>query len=168
MGKLILMRHAKSDWSQPGLADHDRPLNARGRRAAPAMARWLAGAGHVPDLVLCSSAARTRETWALMAAHLPGAGETVVEPLLYNADAATILDMLRLHGAGAGCILLIGHNPGLSEAAGAVLARRPDIEGFDFFPTAAACVLELPGPWESLAPGSGSLTGFQLARQLPA
>ncbi|MBL4558811.1 MAG: histidine phosphatase family protein [Rhodobacteraceae bacterium] len=66
------MRHAKSDWGDPTRADHDRPLNRRGRRAAPLIGRWLAAQGAIPDAVLTSSARRTRETWDRMAPAFPG------------------------------------------------------------------------------------------------
>ncbi|MEE3099475.1 MAG: histidine phosphatase family protein, partial [Pseudomonadota bacterium] len=77
MHRLVLMRHAKSDWGDPGLGDHDRPLNDRGRRAAPRMGAWLAAQGAFPDAALLSSARRVQETWAGV---LDGAGRTASPP----------------------------------------------------------------------------------------
>ena len=78
MKLLTLLRHAKSDWGDPGLADFDRPLNERGRSDAPRMGKWMAVSGFVPDTVLCSTAVRTRETWALVAPALPNAPSAAI------------------------------------------------------------------------------------------
>jgi phosphohistidine phosphatase len=89
---LILIRHAKSDWDDPALSDHDRPLNARGQLSAPRIGAWLAERGVTPDAVLCSTALRTRETWDGIATHLPEAPEPVFSHGLYHAAP---IDMLN-------------------------------------------------------------------------
>ena len=91
MKTVILLRHAKSSWTDPALADHDRPLNDRGRGAAPAMGEWLARRDLVPDLVVCSSAVRARETVERMASAVPGMPRAVIEPRLYHAEPAAML-----------------------------------------------------------------------------
>ena len=126
MKTLFLLRHAKSSWSEPGLADFDRPLNERGRRAAPLIARHLARGGLLPDLILCSAALRTRETLALM---LPGLARDAVvriESGLYGADAGTLLRRLERVEAAVDCILLIAHNPGLEDSPPATSGGGPE------------------------------------------
>ncbi len=123
MKRLILFRHAKSSWKSPAKSDFDRPLSRRGRRAAARMADWLAANGCRPDLVLCSAAARTRETHALVGGSL-GDAETRFERALYLASAARLLQRLRRLPAGIGAAMLIGHNPGLQSLALGLLGRR--------------------------------------------
>lgn len=143
--KIILLRHAKSDWSTPGQPDHDRPLNARGRAAAARMGDWLRSRGHVPDLVLCSDAARTRET--LKGLGLP---ETRTEHRadLYQADAEAILAAVA--AADATCVLVVGHNPGLAEAARRACATPPAHPDFARYPTGACTVIDGPLPGRCL------------------
>lgn len=140
--RLILMRHAKSDWNA-GVDDHARPLNARGRRDAPRMGSALVQAGWVPDLVLCSDAMRTTETWERMA------GAFDDEPLLlrsrdlYLAGLGALQELLATHAPPvASTVLALGHNPGWESAAGR-------LAGVPLRMTTANCVLlELePGPW---------------------
>ncbi|MEZ4473105.1 MAG: histidine phosphatase family protein [bacterium] len=122
--RLVLMRHAKSDWSHDGLSDHERPLNGRGRRSAPAMAQALAARGFVPDVAASSDSQRTTETWILLAAELGLDVEPRWSRELYLAGPATILAAAaRLPAAGT-CGLILGHNPGMSEAA-TLLADLP-------------------------------------------
>ncbi|MEM1306411.1 MAG: histidine phosphatase family protein, partial [Pseudomonadota bacterium] len=93
---LILLRHAKSSWSDPGLADIDRPLNKRGRAAAPRMGRWLAQAGYTPDLVICSPSMRTRQTLSAISHTLPIPREGLrFEPDIYEAPWQRLLAVLR-------------------------------------------------------------------------
>jgi len=170
MRKLILVRHAKSSWSDPSLDDHDRPLNGRGRRAAPVTAEWLSRRGHLPDLVLCSSSVRTRETFARMAEAVPGLPEPVVEPALYHATPAELLARCADLPADASRVMLIGHQPGLGGFARRLAAApvRPRCaRAFEHFPTAAAAVLtlELDG-WEEIAFGSAQFVDFARPRDL--
>lgn len=172
MNTLILMRHAKSSWKRRTLDDHDRPLNKRGREAAPLMARWLAAQGRAPDRILCSPARRARETLELMARAMPGLPEPEILPALYEAAPAALLEALqRLPGDCAGA-LLIGHQPGLGELlrllAGGV--RSPELRrAFEKFPTAAVAVLEADiAAWGGLAPGAATLAAFAAPRALAA
>lgn len=163
MRRLILMRHAKSDWSH-GASDHDRPLNKRGRGAAEALGDWLRRAGLVPDAVLCSTAARTRETCALL--NLPE--NCAVEHLrqLYLAEPAEITATLRQRASGD-TLLLVAHNPGIAAAAALLLQQTPDQDAFDRYPSGATTVMDFDiDNWAHLAPGSAALHAFTVPKQL--
>ncbi|MHA6347531.1 SixA phosphatase family protein [Roseivivax sp. CAU 1761] len=158
--RLILMRHAKSDWAA-GEPDHARPLNARGRRSARAIGDWLRLRGHRPDLVLCSSAARTRETLDLLGLDAP----TRFEDILYHAEPHTVLR--ALHHAEGGSVLLIGHNPGLQAVAARIVAEPPAHPDFARYPTAATLVADLPvAAWSDLGWSSGTVRDFTVPRDL--
>lgn len=113
--RLLLMRHAKSDWADPGLADADRPLNRRGRRDAPRIAEWLFESGNVPDVILCSSAKRTRETVDRMNEVWPDPVPVYPARDLYLAAAETILRVIRSDGCDVARLMIVAHNPGLAE-----------------------------------------------------
>ena len=154
---LLLLRHAKSSWVNPELSDFDRPLNKRGKRAARAMGDWLRREGWAPDLVLCSSSRRTRETWEAMA--LDGTPELRQD--LYEAGAGRLLEVLRATPAGPGRILLIGHNPGISMLASDLVAAPPDHPRFDDFPTAALLIVGFEaGSPAGIEPGTGRVERF--------
>ncbi len=160
--RLILLRHAKSDW--PDVPDHDRPLAKRGRRDAPVIGRWLHEHGYLPDAVVCSSARRTRQTWELMAPELGGSPSVTFEPRAYEASALTLLYLAQELPSRCRAALLIGHNPAISDLA-ASLAERPATGGALpppalRFPTAAAAILEFAGDWPSLTPGQARLLDF--------
>jgi phosphohistidine phosphatase len=158
--RLVLLRHAKSDW--PDVADHDRPLAARGRRDTPRVGRWLAESGYRPDAVVCSTALRARQTWELAAEALlasPGASPVVTyEPRIYEASVLGLLMLIREFPAAWRTVLLIGHNPGLAELTGGLAAPPPAPP--PAFPTAAVAVLALPGDWAGTAPGTATLLCF--------
>ena len=155
--RLVIVRHAKSSWADPDLADHDRPLNGRGRRAATAVGRHLRAAGLVPDLVLCSSATRTRETLARF--DLPAAVEVRVEDPLYGADAASLLDRLRSVPDTIGSVLVLGHNPAVEDLVAGLVADRRTVP--ERFPTGAVADLRLPiTNWADLAPHIAELHAF--------
>ncbi len=177
--KLVLLRHAKSAW--PDVPDHQRPLARRGRRDAPVMGRWLRGAGHVPDQVLCSTARRARQTWQLAQAGLGATPPVSFDDDLYQGSVARLLDLIRGAPPGARTLLVVGHDPALPELALTLTATAPpgDAGGesdaapaaaFDRmrakFPTAAVAVLEFTGNWGQLAPGSARLTSFVTPRDL--
>jgi phosphohistidine phosphatase len=95
MKRLLLLRHGKSSWDDPALADFDRPLAPRGRKAAERMGRELAARNWLPQLALVSPAARTRETWELAAAALPGSASADFPDTLYDAAAEDVLSEIR-------------------------------------------------------------------------
>lgn len=113
MKRLILMRHAKSGWDDPTLDDHDRPLNQRGRLAATLMGAYLSDANLIPDRALISSAARTQETWARMALDRP----SDIKPDLYLAGPLAIITAAQEADDAASTLLILGHQPGMEDAA---------------------------------------------------
>lgn len=139
--RLIVMRHAKSSWDDHSLRDHDRPLNNRGLRDAPRVADELVGRGWSPDLILVSSATRTRQTLECMA-HQFGSFPTEIRPGIYHASVDDLLlelgDMVD-----DGTTMILGHNPG-SE----ILINHLSGE-WHVMPTAAAALLtESDGAWD--------------------
>jgi phosphohistidine phosphatase len=113
MIRLALVRHAKSDWGSPGLDDHQRPLNERGRHDAPIMAERLAATGFTPDLILSSTAVRARTTAAAFGERF--GLRPVLRDDLYGASAATILDAASTSGSDA--VMIVAHDPGMSALA---------------------------------------------------
>lgn len=158
--RLILTRHAKSAWDDPTLADHDRPLNMRGRRAALALGDWIASRGYEPEEVLCSSALRTRETWQMAAlATLEVRPQIRIEPGLYNAGPERMLAILR--SASQPTVMMLGHNPGIAEFAAMLPARAPMDPDFRRYPTSATLVVDFQiDSWDQLTPGQGSALDF--------
>ncbi len=164
--RLVVLRHAKSAW--PDVPDSERPLAPCGRREAPAAGRWLREADCVPDLVVCSSARSTRETWDLVAAELGAAPAPVIyEARLYGASAGDLLGVVREVPAQVRTLMLIGHNPGVQEL---VLLLAGEADGYVLeqtrtkFPTSAIAVLRAPGPWGSLEAGASRLTDMVVPR----
>jgi phosphohistidine phosphatase len=168
MKRLWLLRHAKSSWDQPGLADVDRPLAPRGRRATELLAAHLAAAEVRPAVVLCSSSLRTRET---LAAILPALGDALdirVERDLYGAGAAQLLDRFRQLSNSASSAMLIAHNPGIQDLALALAAGGPALaELGEKFPTGALATLELDvARWRDLDHGIATATALVTPRSL--
>jgi phosphohistidine phosphatase len=169
MRRLALFRHAKAE--RHGSHDHERPLAERGRTAAPAMGRWLADAGFVPDLVLCSTALRTRETWALAEpAFAPDSVEVQFDRRVYAASAARLLALVQAADDAVERLLVVGHNPGLHDLAdllaggGAAASRAALAEGF---PTAAIVLLDFDlGRWRGVDAGQGRLAAFVTPKSL--
>jgi phosphohistidine phosphatase len=168
---ILLLRHAKSAWSQAGLDDHERPLNARGEQAAEAMADHIARSAPRPDLILCSTAVRTRQTLAPLVQRLaPPAPPISLERGLYLASVNTLLGRLRALPDDVATVLLIGHNEGIGELA-EVLAGRGLSAALaalrDKFPTGALATFRAPdGPWRDLAARSTELVSFVRPRDL--
>jgi phosphohistidine phosphatase len=168
---MLLLRHAKSAWGDAGLADHDRPLNQRGERAADVMALYITQECPRPDLILCSTATRTRQTLASLVRRLAAPAPPIaLEKGLYLASEESLLT--RLHGVpgDAATILLVGHNDGIWHLAdalagsgrpGALTALR------DKFSTGALAVLRARADrWQDLAIGSAELLAFVRPRDL--
>ena len=165
MKRLILTRHAKSDW-QSGDDDPARPLNKRGRRAAPVIGRWLEANGHLPDLVLCSDARRTRETMTLILAEWQNWPPVRQRKSLYQASAARILEILHAE-TGADAIMVIAHNPGIGQLADALLDDSPGHPRFEDYPTAATTVIGFQeDDWAKIEPGMGRLIDFTIPADL--
>ena len=140
MSRLYLLRHAKSSWKDASLDDHDRPLAPRGKRASKAIGRYLRDRDVTPELVLCSSAKRARQTLERLG---PAGLDARIEPELYGAGSNTLLARLREVPDEVASVMLIGHNPGMQQLA-LTLAGLDDK-----FPTAALATLECPA-WSTL------------------
>jgi len=165
--RLYLLRHAKSNWKDASLSDRERPLAGRGRRAAKAMARHLDEAGVEAQLVLCSAARRTLETLERIRPALPGS-HVQVEPELYRADAADLLERLRRVPDAVDSVMVIGHNPALQELA-LGLARPGSLTSrlADKYPTGALVELEVPvDSWTVVGEGGGQVVSFIRPRDL--
>jgi phosphohistidine phosphatase len=161
--RLIVLRHAKSSWDDPGLDDHERPLAPRGRRALEVMSSHIKSAGIEPDLVLCSSSRRTRETLA----GLDVGGRHLIEPALYSAGCDEVMSRLRELPDDVSTAMLIGHNP----AAQVLVLRLTNHDGTRFedpgrdavkrkFPTGALATMSFQCAWNELAPGRARLEDF--------
>jgi phosphohistidine phosphatase len=163
---LLLLRHAKSSWADPTLPDHDRPLATRGRRDAKRIAKHLAGLEFEPELVLCSSAVRTRETLELVRPAL-GNSKVLFEDGLYGASSDELLARIRVVPDAVGSVMLIGHNPGLEQLALLLASSGDELRGLETkFPTAALATLAVETTWSRLAPGDAILTAYIVPKQL--
>jgi phosphohistidine phosphatase len=142
---LLLLRHAKSSWNDARLADHQRPLNDRGRRDAPRVGEHLVRHGLLPDLILTSSAKRARKTAAKVAASASYDGEIRLLDELYLAAPPAYATALRSLGPEVRTVLVVGHNPGLEDLVGALTGAQETL------PTSALVHLRLAIPtWRDL------------------
>ncbi|MEU2668129.1 histidine phosphatase family protein [Streptomyces sp. NPDC007164] len=160
--RIVLLRHAKAEWSQD--SDHERPLAERGRKDAPVAGRKLVDSGIAIDLALCSTAARTRETWKLAVHEMPQRPRTVYEDRLYEASLGELIALINETPDDVHNLLVIGHNPGmhavadaLSESSGGDALARMTRGGF---PTAAFAVVEFTGSWKGVEHGVGKLVEY--------
>jgi phosphohistidine phosphatase len=169
---LHLLRHAKSSWDVAGQDDHDRVLNARGRKSADKLGEFLAREGPLPARVLCSTAARTRETWARLRPSLERAGAPPAvdfERSLYLASAGELLG--RIRGCGEEpCLLVVAHNPGIADLARGLAGSgdedaRHRLRGK--YPTAGLATLVFDAvAWSDVAASGGELLRFTIPRDL--
>lgn len=157
---LILTRHAKSSW-ETGRPDHDRPLNDRGRRAAPAIGAWLRENGYFPDEVISSSAQRTIETCDGLGFATPPR----LEHRLYHAAPAAMLDILQT--CSGNVVLMVGHNPGIAEFAERLVVAPPDHPRFFDYPTCTTTVMKFSiNRWGEVRYGLGQIAAFTIPREL--
>lgn len=146
---LIVMRHAKSDWIDLSLSDHDRPLNERGARDAPRMAQWLYSIAMVPDVILSSTSQRTRETVERMEAEWGGDLVVSYSQSLYLATAESMLRTIRSDGGDATRLMVLGHNPGTAHLTSALAGKGLEM------PTAAIAIFQLTlDDWSQLSQSS--------------
>jgi phosphohistidine phosphatase len=138
MKSLLILRHAKSSWKDPNLADHDRPLNKRGKRDAPRMGRLMRLEGLEPDLILCSTAKRARQTAEAVVEEHGYEGEILLDRELYSFDYEPYLEALTALSDEFGCVMIVGHNPAMEELIEALTGE------YQRFPTAALAELNLP------------------------
>ena len=170
MRRLMLLRHAKSDWSVAGARDHDRVLNARGREAAPKMGAYMARHALVPDLVVASTASRVSETLELVLPAFEAPPKVQQDARVYGAGANALLGVIKETPRDAHSLLLVGHNPGIGELASALIASG-DVEArqqlLEKFPTAALAVIDFAvDDWSKVHPRGGRLDRFVVPRSL--
>jgi phosphohistidine phosphatase len=168
MHMLHLLRHAKSSWKE-GVEDHERGLNRRGREASRRVGRHLPASVGALDLVLCSSARRTRETLELVLDELATRPRCVIENELYAASKKELINRLRHLAESIGNVLLIGHNPGLHELA--VALADTNSAGFrllepDKFPTAARASFRISDAWSDIGCSRYELVDYVTAESL--
>ena len=159
---LFVLRHAKSNWDDPGQDDHDRPLAPRGRRATAVLAEHLREQSIEPDLVLCSSARRTQETLEGVGV----AGRHVIERDLYGASTGELLARLQQVPEETRSVMVIGHNPTMQTLV--LRLASPPLDGDSAllaqvqskFPTGALAVLTFQCAWNELGPSRARLASF--------
>ncbi len=157
---LYVLRHAKSSWDDPELADHERPLAERGREAAQLLSEHLQREGIEPELVICSAARRAQETLE----RVDPTCERSLEDALYGASAGDWIERLKRVPDGLRSVIVIGHNPALQKL---VLALGgPDRAVEDKFPTAALAHLTFACQWSELQPGCATLAGVVRPKDL--
>ena len=170
MIKLYLFRHAKSSWKADETDDFHRPLNNRGRAAAPVMGTYMRDAAIVPDLILCSAAIRARETLALILPTLTEDTVIRIEHALYLADKASLMARVQALEPTDASVMIIGHNPGMQDLALFLAASNGTAQHDELrqkFPTAALAELVFDvAAWSAVAPNSGVLTQFETPRSI--
>lgn len=168
--RLILLRHAKSAWDNPSLADFDRPLSSRGRKAAPLVGAYLARRGLVPDLVLTSSAQRAVETLDLVCAGWQAKPTVRKLKSLYLAMPREMLRRLQAIGREPDCVMLVGHNPGIADLANWLCSHGKAEQRASLahkFPTGAIAVVDFDvEDWTDVDAESGHLIDFATPKQI--
>lgn len=158
MKLLTLLRHAKSDWGDPALADFDRPLNERGRKDAPLVGRFFQRAELAPDLIVSSPARRARQTCDLFAQEAGYKKRIRWEEAIYMAGSEALLAVLQTFPDDAGHVLMVGHNPGFEDLAGALIgADAPGAYSLRMSTAAAAHLVLAVDVWREVQPGAGQL-----------
>jgi len=164
MRRLLLLRHAKAERSQPGGRDHDRILSKRGRNDAGAVGAYLLRHKFVPDRALVSTSARTRETWTLVAAAFSKAPKAEFDGRIYEASPEAILNSIRETGIAGKTLIVVGHNPGMQQLA-AMLIASGDVDArqrlLEDYPTSALALISFASEsWDNLHPMGGRLEHF--------
>ena len=171
MKTVLLVRHAKSSWDDPALGDFDRPLAARGKQAAPRIARYIQDEGLAPELVLCSTARRAQETWALMAPAFDTDIPIDLRRDLYHAAPYGLLEALREAPDEAAAVLMVAHSPAMEGLAIGLSGPGSDEAALERmsakFPTGALAVISFDGErWGDIGENGGALTRFVSPRDL--
>ena len=163
---LVAVRHAKSSWDHD-VEDHDRPLSGRGRRDADALGRLLVQRSLVPELVLCSTAARTRETWERAHAIGAPAGEVRLVRGIYHAWVPELVRLLRQTPDDISTVLLLGHSPGIPDLVDHLCVRTDSADWAQLdqkYPTSGVAVVAVPVPWRELCSSTAELDSFAVPR----
>jgi phosphohistidine phosphatase len=165
---VILLRHGKSSWSDSTLADIDRPLAPRGERASRRIAKYMRQKRIRPELVLCSTSVRTRQTLEAIQPSLGKSCQIELLPQLYAASEPELLERLQALPESVSSVMLIGHNPGLHDLALVLASRGADLPQLtEKFPTGALAMLVVQREsWADLSPGDAELVDYVVPRQL--
>ncbi|HET7710110.1 MAG TPA: histidine phosphatase family protein [Sphingomicrobium sp.] len=170
MKQLAILRHAKSDWGNPGLTDFDRPLNKRGRKAAKKVGRELHSRGLTFDQIVCSPAARARETVERFAIGFEGVPEVRFEPNLYMCSTGTLISVINALPDDARTVMIVGHNPGFHDIV--LRMTKPDGDGMREkvganYPTGAFALIDFPVEhWADVEPATGEIRQVIFPREL--
>jgi phosphohistidine phosphatase len=166
---LFLLRHAKSSWDDPALRDDERSLSDRGRRAAALLRAYFDATGLAPEIVFCSPARRTRETWDLVRAGLHSEPAVEFRPEIYLATTADLIRVIRGTRPDTSSVMIIGHNPGLEDLTHALAGDSDDaLEQLGAgFPTGAFASFSVAADWADVAYGAGHLDRVVRPRELP-
>lgn len=169
--RLMLLRHAKSSWLDPGTDDKERPLSPRGLKAAPAIGRYMRKTGYSPELVLCSDARRARETWRLVADELKAGPKIMIDGAIYDfGNGGQVMDTIRTRAKNERCVLVVGHNPSIGllalQLTGSGDAKLRKQMGTKF-PTGALAVVDFEiENWSDLGTVRGTLFDFTRPKDL--
>ena len=160
---LILMRHAKSSWDDPDLADHDRPLNTRGIASAQTMGEWLRIQGHVPDAAVSSTSERTGQTYLGLGFDIP----VTFTRALYHAGPEVMMEVLQEQADAT--VLMLGHNPGIADFADRLVTQPPPHPRFADYPTCATTVIGFDADtWNDIGWREGQPIDFAIPREVMA
>lgn len=161
VNKLVVIRHAKSDWGDPLKKDFDRPLNERGKRDAPAMAERLKAKGIYPDLIISSTAKRAQKTARIFAEHLHYNPEKIfLTDELYECSTADVYHVIQSVGGEAKTIFVFGHNPTWTYFVNELAGVR-----IDNIPTCGIAVIEMAKNWREIEAESGRLLDFDYPKK---
>jgi phosphohistidine phosphatase len=170
MKRIVLIRHAKSSWAEENQEDLERPLNQRGRLAAPVIGAWLSDHGLKPDLVWLSPAKRSLETWTRIASEIGKGVKTREHKALYMADPSTALEVLRLTDQSVDTVALVGHQPGIGALTRKLADGRESetlSRAYRKYPTGAVSVLEANiKNWSKLSFNEAKFRNFVVPKEL--
>jgi phosphohistidine phosphatase len=163
---LVIVRHSKSSWDFD-VDDHERPLSARGRRDAEALGQLLSQRSLLPELVLCSTATRTRQTWEYAKAGGATSGEIRYAREIYHAWVPELLSMIREIPDQIHTLLVLGHAPGIPDLVEHICVRTESSDWIQMdnkFPTSALAIVSVPGSWSELGKDRAELDSFLVPR----
>lgn len=162
---LVLLRHAKAvNPDTHSMPDLERPLAKRGQADSAEAGRWLVAHGITPDLVLCSTSVRTRETWSGVASAGVDAGDVWYDRRIYDADAESLLDVIREVPEPSSVVLMIGHAPGIPWLAQELATAAGQATLDQKYPTSGMAVLRHTNRWSALGPSEAVLQDFVIPR----
>lgn len=165
MKELLLMRHAKSDWANENISDHDRPINKRGQADAPMMGEFIKNQNLLPDVLFVSSAKRAQQTSQLWTQGSGFDGTTITRREFYLSSASQYINQIAEYTGEANRIMVIGHNPVMEQLTSVLIGKMDDVH--ITFPTSCMVLLELPiSSWDQLSPGLGILKWMMTPKML--